>query len=122
MHGDFVWSERYITDLVDGAHWEDLGNGKMTMIESSRPTYYEQRSKGHDMGDPEMMLDAIQLDMAMDRMTDRPAKLALLAKMHGWDVADIGATVRDRRRRTGAELVESAVKAIARHERRRAGR
>lgn len=118
MGDDRPWGENRIIDLVDGAHiaWD---NGKAYVVESTGLTYWQQRAKAYDTGDPSLMLDAIQLDMAMDRMTDMPAKLALLAKLHGWDYADIGATVKDRRRRTGAQLVEDAVKAIARHERRR---
>jgi hypothetical protein len=117
---DRVWSESFVIDLVDGAHlaWD---NGKAYVVEATGLTYWEQRQKAYDSGDPSVMLDAIQLDMAMERMTDMPSKLALLAKLHGWDYADIGANVRDRRRRTGAQLVEDAVKAIVRHERRRAG-
>lgn len=121
MSGDRVWGERKLHDLIDGAHWQDLGDGKLTAIESSLPTYWEMKQMAFDAGDPELMLDAIQLDMAIDRMTDMPAKAALVLKLASWDYANIGAVVRDRRRRTGAQLVESAVKAIVRHERRRAG-
>ena len=117
---DRVGTESFVTDLMDGAHigWE---GGKAYVVEAVGLTYWEQKAKAHDTGDPSVMLDAIQLDMAIGRMTDAPAKAALILKLAGEDFANIGAVIRDRRRRTGAQLVEDAVKAIVRHERRRAG-
>lgn len=120
MIDDRIWTERKLADLIDGAHWQDLGDGKLTAIESTQPTYWEQKQMAYDHGDPEMMLDAIQLDMAIERMTDMPAKAALHLKLAGWDFQNISAVVRDKRRRTGAALVESGIKAVLRHERRRA--
>lgn len=120
--GDFLWTERYVTDLIDGAHLEDLGDGVIRAIESTRPTYYEQKCRAYDLGDAEEMLDAIQLDIAVDQMADMPAKAAIQLRMAGWDFQDIGSVIRDRRRRTGAGLVESGVRAILRHEKRRSAR
>ena len=122
MHGEFIWGSNKLYDLLDGAHLEDLGDGVLRSIESRQPSYYEQKTKAYDMGIPEMALDAIQLDAAIDRMTDAPAKAAVQLRMMGWDTAEIGAVVKDRRRRTGAALVESGVRAILRHEKRRAAR
>ena len=119
---DFAWTERKISDLVNGEHWEDLGDGVLRAIECRGLTYYEQVCKAEDLGDPEMKLDAIQLDMSIDRMTDMPAKAAIQLRMMGWHDTSIGPVIRDRRRRTGGQLVESAVKALARDERRRAAR
>lgn len=118
---DFVWGEKRVLDLVDGGHWEVLGS-RRSFVLSDSPSYYEQRCRALDMGIPELALDAIQLDMAVDRLFDMPAKAALQLRMLGWDEADIGSVVRDRRRRTGAGLVESGVRGVVRGERRRAGR
>lgn len=118
---DVPWRESDVLDLVDGAHirW---AAGRAFVVEFSGLTYWEQRAKAHDSGNPEVMLDAIQLDMAIDRMTDMPAKAALHLKLAGWDFANIGAVVRDRRRRTGAQLVADGVQQVARYERQRSGR
>ncbi len=116
---DFTWHENHVTDLVDGAHISWSG-GRAYVVESSGLTYWEQRQKAYDTGDPEVMLDAIQLDMAIDKMRDMPAKAALQLKLHGWDYSDIGAVLRDRKRRPGAHLVEDAIKEVVRVERRRA--
>lgn len=117
---DVVWGERKVWDLLDGAHLEDLGDGVLRLIEARGLSWYEQRCKMLDSGDPLVGLDAIQLDMAVDRLMDLPAKAAVQLRALGWDTADIGATVRDRRRRTGAMLVEDGVREILRGERRRA--
>ena len=119
---DVVWGENRLWDLIDGAHLEDLGDGVLRAIESRGLSWYEQRCKAFDTGDPLVGLDAIQFDMAVDRMMDMPAKAAVQLRALGWDYANIGAVVRDRRRRTGAMLVEDAVGQMARHERKRAGR
>jgi hypothetical protein len=120
--GDRVWGDNRVYDLLDGAHLEDLGDGVMRAIEARGPSWYEQKTLAYDRGEPEMMLDAIQLDMAVERMTDMAARAAVQLRMLGWDYQDIGAVVRDRRRRTGAGLVESGVRAIVRHEKRRSYR
>lgn len=118
---DRVWSESFILELVEGGEWREVpGTGEWVFVGGGRPTYWEQKQVAYDKGNPELMLDAIQLDSAIDRMTDMAAKAAIQLKLAGWDVSNIGAVIRDRRRRTGAQLVESAVKAVARHERRRA--
>ena len=122
MH-DRTWTESSVRDLVDGGHWRTIpGTDKVAYVDSGRPTYMEQRMASIDRGNALGALDCVQFDMALHAMTDLPAKLAMLAHLYGFDYADIGALVRDRRRRTGAMLVESAVRAIVRHERRRAGR
>jgi len=119
---DGVWGSNKVWDLIDGAHLEDLGDGVLRSIESRGLTWYEQRCKMMDSGDPLIGLDAIQLDMAVDHMMDMPMRAAIQLRMLGWDYADIGAVVRDRRRRTGAALVGDGIEAIVRHERKRAGR
>jgi hypothetical protein len=122
MTGDFVWGEKKVCDLIDGAHLEDLGDGVLRSIESRGLTWYEQRCKMADAGDPLIGLDAIQLDMAVEQMLDMPMRAAVQLRMLGWQYADIGAVVRDRRRRTGAALVEDGVASILRHERKRSNR
>ena len=119
---DAVWGENRIYDLLDGAHLEDLGDGVLRLIESRGLSWYEQRCKMFDTGDPLVGLDAIQFDMAVDRLMDMPAKAAVQLRALGWDHANIGAVVRDRRRRTGGALVEDAVRELVRLERKRAGR
>lgn len=119
---DFIWSERKVLDLVQGFHMEDIGDGKIRAIEASGPTYYEQRCAAYDKGEPELALDAIQLDMAVDHMTDMAAKAAMHLRIMGWDPQDVGAVIRDKRRRTGAQLLEDGVRQVVRHERRRSER
>jgi hypothetical protein len=121
MWDDRVWTESYIVELIDGGEWREIpGSGEWVFVGTQRPTYQEQRMKAMDTGNPELMLDAIQLDAAIDRLVDMPAKAAIHLKLAGWDEANLGAVLRDKRRRTGAELVASAVRGIARGERRRA--
>jgi hypothetical protein len=118
---DVVWGENKMYDLLDGAHIEDLGDGVLRLIEARGLSWYEQRCRMFDTGDPLVGLDSIQFDMAVDRLMDLPAKAAIQLRALGWDSADIGATIRDRRRRTGAMLVEDGVKQLIQYEKRRAG-
>lgn len=121
---DAVWGARRVYDLVQGFHMEEGGDGNEYAIESRLPTYYEQRCAAYDKGVPEMALDAIQLDIAIDRLDDMPAKAALHLRMLGWDPRDIGAVLAraDRKHRTGAALIESGVRQIVKFERERSGR
>jgi hypothetical protein len=121
MWDDRVWTDSFVLELVEGGEWRRKpGTDEWVFKKSVKPTYWEQKQVAYDKGDPTLMLDAIQLDMAIDRMTDMAAKAALQLKLAGWDEANLGAVIRDRRRRTGAQLVESGIKAVVRHERRRA--
>ncbi len=115
-----VWGTHKVLDLLDGAHIEWVG-GKAVVKEAVGLSYWEQRQKALDSGCPEVMLDAIQLDMAIDRLSDLPAKAALHLKLAGWDFADIGAVVRCRRGRPGVVLVEDGVRQVVGVERRRRG-
>lgn len=121
---DTVWGRRRVLDLVQGFHMEEGGDGREYAIESTQPSYYEQRCAAYDKGIPEMGLDAIQLDMAIDHVHDLPAKAALHLRILGWDPADIGAVLAraDRKHRTGAGLIEAGVRLIVKHERERSGR
>jgi hypothetical protein len=118
---DRPWSENRVVDLMDGAHIEMM-DGKAYVVEAVGLTYWEQKARAYDTGDPTVMLDAIQLDAAIDRMVDMAAKAAIVLKLAQWDYANIGAVIRDKRRRTGAMLVEDGIRQIVRHERKRGGR
>jgi hypothetical protein len=96
------WNHAYIP-LTDEWAIED-GDG-----------WYGMRAKAYDSGNPDEILDCIQLEQAIDSLDDRHVKAALILRMFGWDEQDIGAVLSSRR--TGRSLVESGISSVKRHER-----
>jgi hypothetical protein len=84
--------------------------------------WYGLRCKAYDTGNPELLLDAIQLEMAVDQIQDLPVKAAVILSMYGWNEENIGYCLRDRKRRPGSRLVEDGIRAITRYERQRGSR
>lgn len=94
------------TDPVDGTKYYDEADG-----------WYGQRAAAYDSGEPESILDCIQLEQGVDSIQDLAVKAAVTLSMMGWYEENIGAVIRDRHARTGARLVEDGIRAIARYER-----
>ena len=100
---DKHWGIQYISRLVRGG---DEG-APYIGAESA----YELRAKAYDGGNPESILDAVQLDGAVMCVRDVPARLAIRLAIAGESIDDIGHYIRDRKRnRTGRKLVEDGIR------------
>lgn len=115
---DTPWSRYKIEELVK--QW-DFSYLPLTgeWIAQDGDGWYGLRTKAYDTGDPEMILDCIQLEQAIDAIDDQHMKAAIILKMFGWDDQDIGAVLSSRR--PGTQLVEAGISAVRRHERDRNG-
>ena len=96
-----AWNYAYLP-MTDEWHAED-GDG-----------WYGMRTKAYDSGDPEQILDCIQLEQAVDQMQDTQAKAAVILRMFGWDEVEIGTVLHSRR--SGRQLVEHGISEIRRIE------
>lgn len=113
---DKVWSRQKVEGMVK--QW-DFAYIPATMeyLAQDGDGWYGMRTKAYDTGDPEMILDCIQLEQAVDSLDDQHMKAALILRMFGWDEQDIGAVLSSRR--TGRSLVEAGISAVKRHEKER---
>ena len=113
---DRPWSGQYIeslirrvnfgTDPINGEEWYEDGDG-----------WYGMKCRAYDSGNPELLLDAIQLEQAVDSIQDMAVKVATILAMHGFDERDIGALIRDPRHRPGVRLVDDGIRIVRRFER-----
>ena len=115
---DSPWTRHKIEEMVK--QW-DYAYVPMTgeFIAQDGNGWYGMRTAAYDSGNPEQILDCIQLEQAVDSLDDQHVKAALILRMFGWDEQDIGAVLSSRR--TGTSLVESGISAVKRYERGRAG-
>lgn len=119
---DVPWTEKQIRLLATGTHTNTDGD-----VTESEFGYYAQKALAQDLGEPELMLDAIQLDLAINQMKDIPAKMALILKCQGIRDETIGAHISDTgQNRTGYQLVQDGIKEVQlierlRYEERREG-
>lgn len=116
QHENRVWSRQRIEGMVKA--W-DFAYLPMTdeWHAQDGDGWYGMRTKAYDTGDPEMILDCIQLEDAIDALEDQHVKAALILRMFGWDEQDIGAVLSSRR--PGRSLVEHGISMVKRHERAR---
>ena len=111
---DKPWSRRKIEGLIKGCDWvQSPATGEWHSIEGDG--WYGMKVKGYDSGNPDGILDCIQLEMAVGNISDRHEQAAVILRMFGWDEQDIGATLSSRR--TGRALVEGGITAIKQYER-----
>lgn len=113
-HENRPWTRYRIEGMVKGWEYSYLPlTGEW--IAQDGDGWYGMRTNAYDSGDPEMILDCIQLEQAVDSIDDQHIKAALILRMFGWDEQDIGAVLSSRR--TGKSLVEHGISMAAKHER-----
>ncbi len=76
--------------------------------------WYGMRCKAYDKGNPDQILDAIQLEQAVESIQDLTVKAATILSMYGWNEENIGAVLKGHR--TGYKLVKEGVKQVVFHE------
>lgn len=110
---DKPWSRKKIEGLVKSWDWAvSPSTGEMHAVDGDG--WYGMKARAYDSGNPESILDCIQLEQAVDQMTDMHEKAAVILRMHGWHDQDIGAILSSRR--TGKSLVDGGISSIRRIE------
>jgi hypothetical protein len=83
-------------------------------------SYYQKRCAAIDKGRPEMVLDAIQMERAVDMLPEPIMRAAVTLVLMGWDEAEISAVLTHRRNgRTINRLVKQGIREIVAEEQRR---
>lgn len=110
---DVPWGRRKVEELVKAWNYAYLPMTDEWFAEDG-DGWYGMRTKAYDSGDPEMILDCIQLEQAIDALDDEHVKAALILRMFGWDEGTIGAVLSSRR--TGRSLVEHGISQVKKYE------
>ena len=104
--------------LVDGYSINEIRlDRKVYRIETEGPTYLERRFAAFDSGNPDGLLDLIELDRWISKISDLPVRAAMLLRLAGLEPESIGSIVKDRKRRSGRKLIEDGVRMVRRMER-----
>lgn len=98
---------RSIIDSESGDGWADVPN----------QSWYQLRCRAYDRGDVNAVLDAIQFEESVLSIDNPQLRAAVQLAQLGWDFADIGAALRNRK--TGRQLVKEGVRAMVKAEKRR---
>lgn len=114
---DQVWRRETFERMLFGRALPDDEAGDNTRDEECS-SWYMQRCRAYDKGSVDMVLDAIQHENAVAMIPDLRVRAAVTLAQMGWDFADIGAAINDRR--PGRLLVKEGVRQLAKGERNRA--
>jgi hypothetical protein len=101
------WSRDYIRRLVMGTRPVEQADGSWDFEEASG--WYEMKHAAYDSGDPNIALDAFQLDGLIDRIPVLSVRAAVNLKAFGWDTADIGAVLRSYKHLPASKMVRLGV-------------
>jgi len=108
-----TWTEAKIRRLVGGVSVPD-SSSMDGWADVPRQSWYQLQCAAYDKGDGELLLDAIQLESAVEQIDDAKVRAAVTLALHGWDGPEIGAAVGGRR--TGEQLVLEGIRVIAKWE------
>lgn len=103
------WTRGKIVALLHGRQVPDEESGD-GYSDAPNQSWYQIRCNAIDYGRPDSVLDAIQFESYIEKITDSKARAAILLTLHGMDSADIGAAIGGRR--TGSQLINDGIRAL----------
>lgn len=111
--GDFPFNRRKIEGMVKQWNHARLAlTGEW--VSEDGDGWYGMRCRAYDTGNPEAILDCIQLEGLVDRIEDPHVRAAVILRMFMFDEQDIGSLLNSRR--TGRDLVETGIRLMTRRD------